>query len=271
MAILELPADAIHVSLGSLESEVDEVTAAEIGRSDHFSSNLRSSREAQFCFRCIDEYSFENTFIHDFTSLMHESRADDVKDFFAQPSGKKYLEFGSIFRSGPCTEDSAEKYDVRLDFLFCLFQSDEAYTDKINAFWREETRMFKYSGHPEETERNVNGLLDLLKLSSRQRYLNRKKSWLMSLKRKVPMDKARRSLASRRLFSPMLLVDVVGLIRAIVALNDDSGPTSTTESTASSAEGLGETQEDRDRAGIHLSDDEKKRLLAADILRLSWF
>eukprot|EP00397_Hematodinium_sp_SG-2012_P056576 GEMP01069961.1.p1 GENE.GEMP01069961.1~~GEMP01069961.1.p1 ORF type:complete len:272 (-),score=37.38 GEMP01069961.1:380-1195(-) len=271
MDLLQLPADAIHVSLGSLESEVDEVTAAEIGRSDHFRPKFRSSREAQFAFHRTDKYSFENTFIHEFTGLMHESRVDDVKDFFAQPDGKKYLEFGSIFRCGPCTEDCEEKYDVRLDFFFCFFQSDEVYTDKINGFWRQETRMFKYSGHPEETERNVNGLLDLLKLSSRQRYLNHKKSWLMRLKRKVPVDKARRSLASRRLFSPMLLVDVVGLIRAIVALNDDSGPTSTTESTASSSEGLGETQEDRDRAGIHLSDDEKKRLLAADILSLAWF
>eukprot|EP00397_Hematodinium_sp_SG-2012_P059494 GEMP01076318.1.p1 GENE.GEMP01076318.1~~GEMP01076318.1.p1 ORF type:complete len:258 (-),score=32.13 GEMP01076318.1:314-1087(-) len=257
MDLLQLPADAIHVSLGSLESEVDEVTAAEIGRSDHFVPMFRSSRESALSFDRMGRHGFENDFINPFISLMHESRADDVKVFFAHPDGKQYLEFGSVFRSGPCTEDCKEKYDVRLDFFFCLFQSNEVYTDTINGFWREETRMFKYSGHPEETERNVNGLLDLIKLSARQRYLLSKKSKLMQWKSTIAMDKAKLALASRRWFSPMLIVDAVGLMRAIVALND--------------SEGCEETQEDRDRAVIRLSDDEKRRLSAADILRLAWF
>eukprot|EP00397_Hematodinium_sp_SG-2012_P046804 GEMP01053004.1.p1 GENE.GEMP01053004.1~~GEMP01053004.1.p1 ORF type:complete len:296 (+),score=36.53 GEMP01053004.1:87-974(+) len=236
------PADAIHMTLGSLDSEVDEVTAATVSQLPHFMS-MSLVDETERCFEQMKlEYFMSECFPDNFQNLIHESRVDDVHEFLTKPDGEKKFEFGSIFVSGPGVYDVGRAYDLRIDTIFGLFRNDYFEENEMSALWRSETHVIKFCDHPNVTTRNINGMVDLVKLSARLGYLYVRARTVADWKKQSALHKAKKAVYSR--------------------------PSSFLSKLGSIIGGWEETQEERDQAVIGLSDKEKKRLCVAGIMKV---
>eukprot|EP00397_Hematodinium_sp_SG-2012_P040678 GEMP01044617.1.p1 GENE.GEMP01044617.1~~GEMP01044617.1.p1 ORF type:complete len:266 (+),score=34.96 GEMP01044617.1:161-958(+) len=251
--ISPLPPDAIHVMLGSLESEVDEFTANAVSQSSHLMSIIRRS-EKRNSTAGVGMGFFASEDFQKLRNLIHESRADEVDDFLTKLGEDQLFEFGSIFVSGVC--DSMPPHDLRFDATFARFETDYLERGKMNYLWYSQRILMKYSDHPDETTRNIAGLVDIAKLTARLDYLRVRAFVVAHWKKEAAMMKAAEAVWSRSWFSPLKLISILGMLGTVFSTADEKK--------------WKETQEQRDRATIRFTDEEKKRLCAAGKLKTSF-